>query len=205
MEMDTSGNVLKSSTYNFNDLTILSLAEANADGSTLTGGYVLKNDSAGIYIIKSDTFGLIGCYENPITIFDTSYIDSTTPLSMRELNDTAYIYGFIPTISQVSLVDSTYCISANTISNHISKTSAFIQINPNPFNSSATITVTGKLIAGNAQLKIYNAMGSLVRIEPVSNITSYILYRDALNAGLYFYELRTCVKGLLGTGKFAIE
>ncbi len=48
-------------------------------------------------------------------------------------------------------------------------------------------------------------MGSLVRDEPILNITSYTLHREGLSDGLYFYELRTNDSGLIGKGKFVIE
>ena len=75
---------------------------------------------------------------------------------------------------------------------------------PNPLHTTAALNISDSRFK-NAELKIYNTMGSLVREEEISNINSYILQRDDLGDGLYFYELLTPDSELIGVGKFVIE
>ncbi|MCX6274658.1 MAG: hypothetical protein NTV09_05590 [Bacteroidetes bacterium] len=83
-------------------------------------------------------------------------------------------------------------------------------ISPNPFHTSATLTVNRQLTPdsyqdGSLQLRIFNTMGALVRHEKIPNINSYILHRGILSEGLYFYELLTPDYELIGSGKFVVE
>ena len=81
-----------------------------------------------------------------------------------------------------------------------------ITIAPNPFKSSAKLEIgSTNLQTRGYDLKIYNTLGKLVFHEEIINTTSYILQRNGLSAGLYYYELTNCGFGLPGTGKFIIE
>ncbi len=81
-----------------------------------------------------------------------------------------------------------------------------VEIFPNPFHDQASINA--QFIPQNAghdaQLKIYNAMGALVRRQTITNQESQIINRNNLPDGLYFFELTTDNKQL-STGKFVIE
>jgi hypothetical protein len=87
---------------------------------------------------------------------------------------------------------------------NISKEMVRLNFSPNPFHSTAVLDFSD---AGfkNCTLKICNTIGVLVREEKISDINSYVLHRDRLNNGLYFYELRTSDAGLIGRGKFIVE
>jgi hypothetical protein len=77
-------------------------------------------------------------------------------------------------------------------------------IYPNPIQTSAMFTLQNEK-RENVQLKIYNSLGILVRTEESVNLNSYILYRDGLNDGLYYYELRTLNSQHISSGKFIVE
>lgn len=102
--------------------------------------------------------------------------------------------------------NSTTCDLITSIRNENSETENSITISPNPFHS------FGKLEMGNRKfgnenfiIRIFNTMGVLIREEKILNLTSYILHRDGLHDGLYFYELQSPNSELIGTGKFVIQ
>jgi len=86
-----------------------------------------------------------------------------------------------------------------------------ITFSPNPFHTTARLEINNsEFRIKNCDLKIYNTLGVLVRQEKISNLNpdsdrEYILHRDDLNDGLYFYELLTSDSSPIGTGKFIIE
>jgi len=80
-----------------------------------------------------------------------------------------------------------------------------VSIFPNPFHTQAQLETNLDITSHNYILKIYNILGTLIREEEILNLNSYILHRDALNDGLYFYELRTTGYELIGSGKFVIN
>jgi hypothetical protein len=61
-----------------------------------------------------------------------------------------------------------------------------LKIVPNPFNSSAVLTVKG--MGANLQLEIYNLMGKLMRIEQFTGDT-LILESKNLSSGTYFIKV----------------
>jgi hypothetical protein len=88
-----------------------------------------------------------------------------------------------------------------------------ISIFPNPFHTVATINVLpiangstkhSRLLSG-AQLKIYNSLGALMRTEHIINLTSYVLHRNSLPDGLYFFQLHGEHGETIGAGKFVIN
>jgi hypothetical protein len=89
---------------------------------------------------------------------------------------------------------------------------AKIMLYPNPIHTTAKMSCSHQLqsavsspIDSQYQLRIYNTLGILIREEKILNLNSYILHRDELRDGMYFYELRTLDSELLGTGKFIVE
>jgi hypothetical protein len=80
-----------------------------------------------------------------------------------------------------------------------------IKLIPSIINSEARFEADNWKIEENIVLKIYNTMDLLMREDKITNLTSYILHRDGLSDGLYFYELQALNSELLGTGKFVIQ
>lgn len=87
---------------------------------------------------------------------------------------------------------------------------SIIRISPNPFHSEATLHFSA-LSSGQAKsetknytLKIFNSVGMFVREEVIAPETSYILHRNLLSQGLYFFELLSD-HGLHAGGKFVID
>ena len=100
------------------------------------------------------------------------------------------------------------CNVVMDLNDAISENRNHISIFPNPFHSEAQLengVPSGIRGIENGLLRIYNAMGMLVREDKILNLNSYILRRDGLNDGLYFYELRASDSDLIGSGKFLVE
>ncbi len=82
-----------------------------------------------------------------------------------------------------------------------------ISVSPNPFHQTTTISDRRQRQKATEKslLKIFNSMGALVHEEDIPNVNSYILHRDDLSDGLYFFELQNENHELIGNGKFIIE
>jgi len=79
-----------------------------------------------------------------------------------------------------------------------------VSIYPNPFHTTAKLE-NSNWKTGTGDLKIYDSMGSLIRKDKIININSYILHREGLKNGLYYFQLSTPDIQLISTGKFIIE
>ncbi|MCX6274520.1 MAG: GEVED domain-containing protein [Bacteroidetes bacterium] len=87
---------------------------------------------------------------------------------------------------------------------------SIICISPNPFHSYARLQFSvpssgpTKSEANIYSLKIFNSVGVFVREEVIASESSYILNRNLLSQGLYFFELSS-EHGLHARGKFVID
>jgi len=182
-------------------------AEQTADGGYIICGTLDTVMDYRSFLVKTDANGNSGCEEATYAFNVTNFVTQS------------YIPPFIAYTGQMTSSTrairsarggsiKTRCISVGT-----SKTEGenqAITISPNPFHTSATLTTSWhpdsyRDAAGNLQLNIYSTMGTLVRSEGISNLSSYSLHRGELCEGLYFYELRSNNYELIGTGKFIIE
>ena len=91
--------------------------------------------------------------------------------------------------------DSLVSVEQNRTNNHIS----FI---PNPFSTLTTLHTNNDL--RNATLTIYNSSGQTVRQEKNIYGKSFVLHRDNLQNGIYFYQLSQDNR-IIRTGKLFIE
>ena len=81
-----------------------------------------------------------------------------------------------------------------------------LAITPNPFHTTAHLEIGNeKSETGSFQLKIFNSLGALVRVEKIENVNTYVLHREALPVGLYYYSVLTNSQNRLAAGRFIIE
>jgi hypothetical protein len=83
-------------------------------------------------------------------------------------------------------------------SNHIELS---VTLSPNPFHFSTLLTLSKEF--KNAEFKIYNTFGELVKQQKITSQTTTI-NRDGLSDGIYLFQV-IYSKGILTTGKFVIE
>ena len=61
---------------------------------------------------------------------------------------------------------------------------------PNPFRESSTIRFDNSFFKKDLHLKIYDALGNVVRSEKINSSVPYILNRKNLSTGIYFLRIQ---------------
>lgn len=178
------------------------------DNSILAGAYYWSgtgNDSS-VVLIKIDSLNNPGCPSSPgitsrlIIPVSVSWDTLSMQPAVPDLYNSFYAFPF----------NNEYDITMSTVTDLCNQVSVpeivFLEtsIIPNPFHSEAKLG-KGNWETGNCVLKIYNSIGSLIRTEKISSPSSYILHRDNLPDGLYFFQLSTLDFNLIGFGKFIVE
>jgi len=80
---------------------------------------------------------------------------------------------------------------------------AFVNVYPNPFRNTATVTINGYQGTDNIRFELYNAFGARVQIKQ-SNSHQFEIGRKDLSAGVYFYKV-SANKEFLGSGKLIVR
>ena len=205
LKIDSAGNIFWNKTYGDGTESeggpygLIRAEETQDSGFVISSSASYSGNDIQIILVKTNASGFSGCNEgNPPTITTTLSIQETDTL-LAESNLAVGVSNPTITVDTMGHVE-TICES---IGIDELRSQAALKIFPNPFHESAKLN--SPFMMHNAQLRIYNTMGSLVREEEISNINSYILQRDDLGDGLYFYELLTPDSQLIGVGKFVIE
>jgi hypothetical protein len=196
LKIDVTGAVLWSKAYGGTDAEEGASVQQTSDGGYIVSGITASFGSGGIdaYLIKTDNLGNSGCNEtSPATITGTGGATSSGGFS---------ISGGAPgyTLASTSLggVETTLCA---TVGINEDRTSANINIYPNPFSSSTTIH--SDIDITNAELAIIDIYGKEVRkISIPENEIS--INRNNLSAGIYFYRIMKDQK-IISSGKLAVE
>jgi hypothetical protein len=87
--------------------------------------------------------------------------------------------------------------------NEIAATVISSVVMPNPFNEHATLHLID-LQVNNATLEVYDVLGNKVRQSGDLSGSNFLISREGLPAGIYFYRLRE-ENALIATGKFSVE
>jgi hypothetical protein len=204
IKTNSTGNVEWS--YIYGDTTISDnegqyVIGTNDSGYAVAGFKYMNGGTNDIFFAKVDRYGQNACSTNlPVNETSPSIADSI--FSAVKTSGNASTTATIPSLGSGGNV-FTDCTITNAIAGvnctHI------CTLSPNPFHSIATLNVNSQFIMRDAQLKIYNSLGVLVRTEKISNPDSYILHRNGLSDGLYFYKVQTPGSELIGSGKFVVE
>ena len=78
-----------------------------------------------------------------------------------------------------------------------------ITLAPNPFSHQATLAVQG-FTNNELHVEIMDVMGRVVQQSSSQSNQEIIIYRNQLNAGIYFYKL-WAGEQVIGAGKFIIQ
>ncbi len=122
--------------------------------------------------------------------------------------DTVFIYAAnnsnLPTIGSVLTIDDLAFTGLVPIGiNENASSLASASVMPNPFSEQATLKLDNTQIE-NGKLEIYDVLGNKVReIQNLSG-SSFIISREGLSSGIYFYTL-TEKNALIVTGKLSVE
>jgi hypothetical protein len=209
-KLDSMGNPVWTEYYN-DSLDCSSWAttlEQTYDGGfAFSGGHNCLTTDNYLLLVKTDSLGNVSCSGAPIPAFQsTSYNNPDSvvilPSTFLGLPDSSVSSPILNSF----YTESSFCFAPiYTTVREPEKNS--VNLFPNPFHANATLKLENEkwFEPGNCELKIYNSIGVLIRVEKISNTHSYTLDRIGLNDGLYFYELRTLNYELIGTGKFIVE
>ncbi len=88
--------------------------------------------------------------------------------------------------------------------NELSISHVTSKVYPNPFSDKGTVVLQGSGITQNAQLKIYDILGNLVKVISPQPDGNFIIVREKLNSGLYYYSV-VVNNAAISTSKFIIE
>ncbi len=187
--------------------------------ANITGWYKWNNvgsDSAGIYLIMTkwntttQSRDTIAEKEQYITASAAAWTQFTFPItySLGMYPDTIFMaFGnasSVPNIGSVFTLDDVAFTGSVPIGvNDLSAGQVAVTAMPNPFTQQATLKIEDAQLS-NGTFEMYNMLGNKVRV--ISNISgsSFIIDREGLSSGMYFYTL-TGDDGFVATGKLSVE
>ncbi len=83
------------------------------------------------------------------------------------------------------------------------KTKSQTQLFPNPFSSSANLSISPDVSIQNGVMVIYDMNGSIVKSSQIGDSHVITILKDGMNNGMYFYQILSN-SSLIGKGKFII-
>ena len=213
IRLDPNGDVLWNRL--FEDLVsantdVFDLVQTSDGGFAMTGWHAGQTGFS-MCLLKTDANGdnscaatiITGLNYNTISAADSGVVISYDPGVPPEFS--------IPCVVDTAMTESSFCFDVGIQGAVNQNTFGEVLIFPNPFHSVAKFSISLHLqVAGKSfELRIFNSIGVLVRTEKILNLKSYLLHRDGLRDGLYFFELLpdACMESdiFVWRGKFVIE
>jgi hypothetical protein len=203
LKTDANGDTLWSRAFGSNRTDEAYSVFQSADGGYYVGAYSNSfsgTDSTDIYIIHTDSLGVIAC--------GTKYIHPLvgTPATVVNTYNPSVISGVIVNSVPVITGNATWqgmdpCIPLSINENFVLPGITFIA--PNPFNKSAIIHFPEKLTQ-SSDLFIYDVYGKEVKnISVSSGVKEVKIDKGSLADGIYFVQLYTAQK-IIFAGKIII-
>jgi len=187
LKTDRNGTLIWLKYYGGTEINFAtSLQQTNDSGTIICGGAEgFSNNFRDIYLIKTNSKGVSGCYDS-ITSTDTNSI-IPLPTILNILQDTVVLSSTNPntTVSDVG-VDSTICLIEGILEITTGYHN-FLRVFPNPFSIQTTLQTD--LILKDAALIVYNSFGQ--QVKQIKNISGQTItfHRDNLANGMYFIRL----------------
>jgi hypothetical protein len=187
IKTDSEGNVEWSKNYTLNKYTFPSSAIQTSDFGYAVIGEANVIDGTGIGFIKTDKYGITGCYDTAISVVTVNMPVTTT--SCGNLGSGFNMIAFNPFISSVTLKDFQSCIPINISVSEIVKSTSELKIFPNPAHQTLTLEADfGN--EKNAQIRITDFLGQIVfsKNENLSETGRVYTTIDLINIkpGIYF-------------------
>ena len=186
IRIDSLGNLMSSNIYGLNGGTKFSASGVHDDYFVFAGdyNYLPPNGLLLPYIVKTNTAGISGCFENPYVLFD-----SVIALTAINVSDTVVDGGLLLVDVLMNVYDETINIADSQFCfvNAINKLTHgnLIQIFPNPNNGNFMVQIDGTV---NGKLIIYNAVGKIVH-EQIINTNDLEFSLMNFNSGFYILKL----------------
>ena len=181
-----------------------SVAQTTDGGFVMAGANQLtgSGSSCEIYLIKADSNGVSPCNDNgQLLTVGTPNISWIYP--MHTYGQQTVSVGFLPAyVANVTLTQNTLCTTVD--SPEMTQAIASYVAVPNPFCEFTKIVFNEELKA-EAVLIMSDAMGrEVTRISIALGSSEFILQRNGLLPGVYFYTVRTGYENF-GFGKLIVE
>jgi len=150
------------------------------------------------------------CYNCPDGSVFSNVFGGTPPYSYSWSNgqNAPNCTGLLPGNYVLCVTDGNNCVVCDSVSvNGLGVNELFdnssVNVSPNPFSETTTISFINNK-SSIITLKIYDVYGREVNPTVIHNLNSFVIHRDNLSLGMYFYKL---IKedGRYATGKFVIE
>ena len=157
----------------------------------------------GFYITRT-TAGKVLKYTNGAT-FGASYA-SNSDFAVNEGNGVAYPFGIIyPTTGTGSRIWNgiIYYCNAIGVEQHFSTFTSLVY--PQPLVDYSIISISGLSSMGIVTLKVYDAMGKLVKESVSTHKDEINLQRENLNGGMYFYTIYNSSNEIIAKGKLMVQ
>ncbi|HKR03520.1 MAG TPA: T9SS type A sorting domain-containing protein [Bacteroidia bacterium] len=153
-----------------------------------------------------------GCNDGTLSTFVTGgtppYNYFFTPIGTDTTQVTAGTYYLCVTDVNACLAcDSTIVTEPNGIF-ELTNSGEHLHVYPNPFTSTARITIPSSVSSGNLKVYFYNLLGEEIKTisftSKKSATTELIIDRKNVPAGLYLFKVNN-KEGIIGTGRFIVE
>lgn len=198
LHIDSSGTPNWIKTYG-----TLNRQEVGSCDVTSDSGYVVVGTSIGFtststdkgFMLKTDIFGNLGCFDNQVSVTDSSFNLSETPFTFTStisfISDT--ILNFVPIVNDQP--SSFICSStANIAQQNLSQSRLY----PNPIYNKATLAVSYQ---GNYLFSAYSTIGKIIFESKINSLETELDFSNLPN-GIYFYQLSNSENNY--TGKFIV-
>jgi hypothetical protein len=219
IKLDSSGNLqwekcyggnygdVATSIINTNDGGYFVIGNSNSDSLEVTNHHDTSNYNVDVWAVKIDSTGTL-LWENS---FGGSLNDNASCV-IKTLDGGFVIAGNTNSIDGDVIPDSAkidfwiFKLGSNVGINKIVNRNPSILVYPNPFNNECTIKISG-VKSLSITLSIYNLLGDeeYSAIKSGNNISEFILNRNQLPSGFYFYKLTDESKTVVASGKLIIE
>ncbi|MBK7850646.1 MAG: T9SS type A sorting domain-containing protein [Bacteroidetes bacterium] len=193
IKLDSSGNLISAYQNNFSQTSntfAFPYFDSQIDTLYLFGMY--QNfwgiPLSQIIFIRSNTNCDDLCFNEPATIIDSIVMIEDSFFTPLVTHSNFFLIDTISSFTISSLFTRDLCSwLSDKESPKILISHPGFQISPNPFHTSTWLQVTSEFASAN--LNIFDAKGSLIRAERISNQKTYVLNRNELQNGIYFLQL----------------
>jgi len=160
--------------------------EAGDGGFILVGESKIDSANCEMFIVKTNSSGISGCYESLVTpiIKDTLFsIIIPAPIT-TDITSLLTVTAVTPTVTNPAWTENILCYTGIS---ETDKNEFELKTYPNPFSTQTTLWTAMQL--NNATLSVYYIFGQTVaQIKNISGQT-ITLHRDNLPTGVYFLQL----------------
>ncbi|MEO8148932.1 MAG: T9SS type A sorting domain-containing protein [Bacteroidia bacterium] len=170
-------------------------------------GKSFGTDSLDFYLIKTDSGGFSGCYEEPapVVIVSPPTVESATNM---QITSGVTVTDITNALTVAVLTQNDICFA--TAINEASSSQTTMTVYPNPFTSTATIELPGEYNHFNhAQVKVYDVCGRELKNFTVYQNEKIQLNAKDFNPGIYFANVIVTIdnenREVALTAKFAVE